>query len=171
MTNEIFDDLDLYWWDQESNSWPRAEREDWQRWHRNEDSKSPLPPGERFCVCCVSQDDGLIVNIIPHRYMIDAAGEPLDHPDYPLSEQEREEQRSLMLAGTKYSTVPANTPRYHELCQRVYDWSLAPPSAGRALLAILFPRLDFSSPRISAFFGAYGLAPPQRWLAAMEAAP
>ena len=40
-----------------------------------------------------------------------------------------------------------------------YDWSLAPPLAGRALLAALFDRLDFSAPRIRAFFGAYGLAP------------
>lgn len=158
MTEKIFDDLDLYWWDQESNSWPRAEREDWQPWISKGglkgDSKSPLPPGERFYVTCVCGDKGLIVNIIPHRCIIAAAGETLDHPDYPLSKQECEEQSSLAV-----STNDLDTPRYHELCERVYDWSLAPPLAGRALLAALFDRLDFSAPRIRAFFGAYGLAP------------
>jgi hypothetical protein len=151
-------------WNAHLRTWRRITWDMWSHF-RSGETAIPCLIGDHYFVVCVFDLDGQVVNILPHRYLLNEYGLITSHDFDDLSEEECKTFKSFHkryyesdpLKSGYASFSEAERATFDRLRERIWRGWLPPPEAALALLEAL-PYLP-SSPDSAAreFFRELGI--------------
>jgi hypothetical protein len=89
----------IYWWDVrgESERWTPVDWFDWGHMRFHGGLLPGIPAGDHYFVVCILADNGDIINVISHRYILNEEKLPEEHSDQSLTDEERAFWRKVLL--------------------------------------------------------------------------
>jgi hypothetical protein len=150
----------IFCWDSNSSRWWSVQYCQWTDFRRVNEGWRPLSrvaDGDFCFAVCILDGLRTLLNIVPHRYRVDASGRASSHSFDDLSDAERATLGSLRMRD-KLSFE--EVCELHELQERQWLGTLPTPEAAEALMRELLPfRIDSRRP-VWRFLKTFGPSAP-----------